>query len=136
MRGVSWLAAVLVCGGLVASGGQTISESYVKAGKMFDSERGVYRENAVLVIEGDRIKSVEGAGFSIPPGAKVLDLSADYVLPGLIDCHTHMGSRADKYDPINSFRETPFSSAYASVVNAKRTLDAGFTSIRDVGSPP
>src|SRR5271170_5436809 len=136
MRGVSWLAAVLVCAISVASGGQTVSETYVKAGEMFDSEHGVYRENAVLVIEGDRIKSVEGAGFSIPPGAKVLDLSADYVLPGLIDCHTHMGSRADKYNPINSFRETPFSSAYASVVNAKRTLDAGFTSIRDVGSPP
>lgn len=116
--------------------GQTATLTYVRAGKLFDSEHGVYQANVVLVVEGERIKSVEGAGFALPAGAKVVDLSADYVLPGLIDCHTHMGSRADKYDPINSFKETPFTVAYSSVVNAKKTLEAGFTSIRDVGSPP
>lgn len=109
---------------------------YVKAGKLFDSETGKYQENVVLVVEGERIRSVEKAGFAIPAGAKVVDLSKEYVLPGLIDCHTHMGARADKYDPINSFKETPFTSAYASVGNARKTLEAGFTSIRDVGSLP
>lgn len=110
--------------------------TYVKAGHLFDSEVGAYRQNVVLVLAGDRIQSVESSSFAIPTGAKVVDLSNDYVLPGLIDCHTHLGARADKYDPINSFKETPFTSAYASVVNAKRTLDAGFTSVRDVGSLP
>lgn len=110
--------------------------SYVKAGKLFDSAKGVYQQNVVLVVEGERIKSVEGAGYAIPAGAMVVDLSADYVLPGLIDCHTHLSARADQYDPINDFKITPFTEAFAGVVNAKRTLDAGFTTVRDVGSAP
>ena len=110
--------------------------TYVKAGHLFDSESGTYRENVTLVLTGDRIKSIEPGTFAIPAGAKVTDLSNDYVFPGLIDCHTHLGARADKYDPINSFKETPFTSAYSSVVNAQRTLNAGFTTVRDVGSLP
>ena len=113
-----------------------IPSTYIKAGHLFDSESGAYRDNVVLVLSGDRIQSVESSTFTIPSGAKVVDLSTDYVLPGLIDCHTHLGFRADKYDPINSFKETPFTSAYSSVVNAQRTLNAGFTTVRDVGSLP
>ena len=136
MRKATLLAALTLVFTSLGVYAQTPAVTYVKAGELFDSEHGVYRANAVLVVQDERIKSVEDANFSIPAGAKVLDLSRDYVLPGLIDCHTHLGARADKYDPINSFKETPFSSAYASVVNARRTLDAGFTSVRDVGSLP
>ena len=48
---------------------------YVKAGHLFDSVTGKYRENAVLVVEGERIRSVEAGGFAVPAGAKVVDLS-------------------------------------------------------------
>src|SRR5271170_7101763 len=116
--------------------GQTVKTTYVKASKLFDSQSGTYHSDVVLVIEGERIKSVEAASFAIPPGAKIVDLSHAYVFPGLIDCHTHLGSRADRYDPIYDFKDTPFDSAIAGVVNAKKTLDAGFTSVRDVGSRP
>ena len=87
-------------------------------------------------MEGARIRSVEGANFAIPSGVKVIDLTGSYVFPGLIDCHTHLTARADKYDEINYFRETPYTAAINGVVNAKKTLDAGFTTVRDVGSPP
>lgn len=110
--------------------------TYIKVGHLFDSATGTYRNGAVLVVANERIQSVEPLAFAIPQGAATVDLSADYVLPGLIDCHTHLGSRADEYDPINDFKQTPFTSAIAGVVNAQRTLDAGFTSVRDVGSLP
>lgn len=132
---------MVVCGAVSAAlgqaaGGGAARLEYVRVGHLFDSVAGKYRDGVVLVVAGDRIRSVEVAGFAVPEGATVVDLSADYVLPGLIDCHTHLGARADKYDPINSFLETPFTSAYASVNNARATLRAGFTTVRDVGSMP
>ena len=110
---------------------------YVKAGHLFDSTSDKLRDNVVLVVEGERITKVAGAGeVTIPAGAKVVDLSNNWVLPGLIDCHTHLEARADKYDPINEVKETPFMGGFNGVVNANKTLLAGFTSVRDVGSQP
>ena len=54
----------------------------------------------------------------------------------MIDCHTHLGSRADRYNEIYNFKDTPFDHAFSGVINARKTLEAGFTSVRDVGSDP
>ena len=110
--------------------------SYIHAGHLFDTASGTFHEDQTLVVQSERVLRVEPAGFHPPAGAPLLDLSREYVLPGLIDCHTHLGARADRYHEVDSFTETPFDSAIAGVVNAKKTLEAGFTSVRDVGSLP
>ncbi len=129
--------AVLAVAEAPASPPRTI---YLRAGKLLDVRRGVLLSDMVVAIKGDRVSAVAKASdLNIPAGAEVIDLSKSTVLPGLIDCHVHLSSRTDRPDrfaEIWEFKDTPFDDAFAAVKNAQKTLEAGFTTVRDVGSRP
>lgn len=108
----------------------------VKTGRLFDGTGDDYRRDQLIVIEGERIKEVGPVSqVKVPEGATILDLTDATVLPGLIDCHAHLASRADRYDEVLKFKDTPFHRAFAAVKHAKMTLEAGFTTVRDLGGP-
>jgi imidazolonepropionase-like amidohydrolase len=113
---------------------------YLRAGKLLDVRQGKLLDDMVVAIRGDRIFAVAPASeLAIPEGARVVDWSKSTVLPGLIDCHVHLDVRTDRPDrfaEIYNFKDTPFDAAFAAVSNARKTLEAGFTTVRDVGSLP
>src|SRR5215470_17049867 len=97
----------------------------IKAGRLIDTRTGAVIDNAFILIEDDKITAV-GPDVKVPAGAEVIDLKEKTVLPGLIDCHTHMTSQpGNYYDDI--FRKSPIDVAVVAHVYARRTLEAGFT---------
>jgi imidazolonepropionase-like amidohydrolase len=104
----------------------------VRAARLLDVERGALLEGAVVVVEDGRIKSV-GRGQP-PAGATAIDLGDMTLLPGLIDVHTHLtfDMEGDWFD--QPVKEGPADYALRGARNARRTLLAGFTTVRDVGA--
>ncbi len=108
----------------------------IHAGHLLDGESKTERAQVSILIHDDRITAVQN-GFVSPAGADVIDLSNATVLPGLIDCHDHITSNFDGGNPVaETVTRTDFDEAFLSVGNARNTLMAGFTTIRDVGADP
>jgi imidazolonepropionase-like amidohydrolase len=108
----------------------------IKAGRLVDPETGTAAVNQTIVVEGRRIKAV-GANVAVPAGANVIDLSAYTVLPGLFDAHTHLCQSLptdDRHTFNDDLRNTGAYRAILGTVNAREMLEAGFTTVRDVGN--
>jgi imidazolonepropionase-like amidohydrolase len=99
---------------------------------LIDPDTGKVLTDQTILIRDHRIERV-GTGLAAPDGAKVIDLSKMTVLPGLIDCHTHLADGAHNGEPLGQFKKTAAQVALESVPNARVTLESGFTSVRDVG---
>ena len=113
--------------------GQTAGKDVaLRCGALFDGRGESLRKNVVLVIEGEKIKDVSS---SAPAGANVIDLSHETCLPGLIDTHTHVLLQGDittaDYDA-QLLKQSPEYRTILATVNARRALEYGFTSIRDL----
>ena len=110
----------------------------VEAARLLDVRTGKYVENAAVWIEGDTIKEAGKAAdvaSHAPKAAQKINLGRSTLLPGLIDCHTHIMARIDQSD--NGYIVTLATKSQAfraleGAYNARITLNAGFTTIRDV----
>src|SRR5207249_2446226 len=133
------LVAALLAGHEVAAqadSGAARPSVLVRAGRLIAGRTGTGLTNQAILIEGDRIKEVgpaDAVAGHAPRDARVIDLRNATVLPGLIDCHTHITSDpGDYYKQL--FRMSPIDEAVRAHIYAKRTLDAGFTTVRNVGA--
>ncbi|HXP16514.1 MAG TPA: amidohydrolase family protein [Terriglobales bacterium] len=105
----------------------------IKAGRLVDPQAGAVLTDQIILIRDNKIEAV-GKGLAIPSDATVIDLSPMTVLPGLIDCHTHLADGpTDDGDPFSQLRKTAAQVAFESVPNARAFLREGFTTVRDVG---
>lgn len=123
------LACTLAGAPLAAQDTQTVA---IRAGRLIDGTGGPVRSDVTLLVRGDRIVQV-GSDVAIPPGTETIDLSGWTVMPGFIDMHTHItGDPSDGYAD-RELHEFPGYAALVGAKNARATLLAGFTTIRNVG---
>ncbi|MBV8403672.1 MAG: amidohydrolase family protein [Gammaproteobacteria bacterium] len=130
----SLTAAVL--GLLAAWTGQAFADDTViavRAGHLIDTVAGRMLGAQVIIVRAGLISDV-GPDLQVPPGARVVDLGAYTVLPGLIDAHTHLTIDQHNQDPLAELEHTAAERAFGSIPNARVVLLAGFTTVRDLGS--
>ena len=109
----------------------------IRAARLVDGTGAAPITNGVVVVTGNRITAVGRSGsVTIPAGAQTIDLGDATLLPGFIDAHTHISGRVlgDPGNDLESVKDYDTYGAVLSVVHAQRTLMAGFTTIRNVGS--
>ncbi len=107
---------------------------YIHAGKLFDSEKGEMISNMTVIVSDKKIKEVR-KGFKTPKKDDdiVIDLKDSTVMPGFIDLHVHIESEYNREKYMNAFTAEESQIAFSSLKFAKRTLMAGFTTVRDLG---
>lgn len=129
MRHVAVILLSLALTGVAAGQAQAPKTIYLRCGRLFDGKSIQMQSNVVVAIEGDKIKAIGG------PPEQAIDLSRETCLPGLIDTHTHVllqgDVTAEDYDQ-QLLKQSPQYRTILATVNARRALDYGFTSIRDL----
>ncbi len=133
LKRITLSALLLACCALLSAGQQSgpAQISVIRAGKLLDVDSGRLLTNQLIFVRGGKIESI-GEHLAVPPDATLIDLSKFTVLPGLIDCHTHLADLPFE-EPLRVLQKSAAETAYAVIPNARVTLLAGFTTVRDVG---
>jgi imidazolonepropionase-like amidohydrolase len=105
----------------------------IHAGRLIDGVSDTARERVTVVVDGNRIRSIENGFTSAAAGDEVIDLSRATVLPGLMDMHVHLTSEQSRRSELDSVKKGESERAFDSVAFAERTLLAGFTTVRNLG---
>lgn len=134
-RAIFWLYSIALCLICRAAFANVLA---IKAGAIVDPVSATIAQNQMILVEDGKIKAI-GNNLTLPAGATIIDLSAQIVLPGLIDAHTHLLANIDpKWDLgdtwIMTLQRRPGYRAILGAQHAKEMLDAGFTTVRDVGN--
>ena len=120
--------------GMKSGAQQEGKRTLVRAGHVLDVKTGKLTDGQTIVVVGDSIQAIQPtASVASQPGDMVVDLGEMTVMPGLIDVHTHLTMNPD-FDPYRELTSTSAKEAISGVVNARKTLMAGFTSVRNVGA--
>jgi len=131
------ISALFACAALSQEKPAARSVKAVRFGKLWDGKGKVWT-NAVVIVEGNRIKSVTSDASAIPAGAEIVDLSKYTGLPGLIDVHTHMTIYTDETPGEPMLKQLtsnpPAVEVFLARKGALRTLEAGVTTVRDLGA--
>lgn len=133
MKRLTQCLLLLICAPLV-SFSQNAAVIALKADRLITGD-GKEIAPATVVITGERITAVgKATEVRIPAGAKVIDLRGHTLLPGFMDAHTHLASIDDDGGDLAALKETPAHGGIYSAINARKTLEAGFTTVREAGS--
>ena len=129
-----FLALLLTAGITVAATQPSEPAKAVRFGRLWDGARVI--TDAVVVVKGDRIVSVGSGASQVPAGVEVIDLRRYTAIPGLIDLHTHMTYYWDRRPGTRPLgvRRRPAVTVYLAQDNARRTLETGVTTVRDLGA--
>jgi imidazolonepropionase-like amidohydrolase len=127
---IGWLLAVACVPGAALAESQV---TVIRAGHLIDTEAGRVLDAQTIVVRDGIITEV-GPAVSAPRDARIIDLGAYTVMPGLIDAHTHLTIDGKNQDPLAELDHTAAERAFGSIPNARAVLLAGFTTVRDLGS--
>ncbi|MES2275764.1 MAG: amidohydrolase family protein [Bacteroidota bacterium] len=108
-------------------------KTYIQCGKLIDGVSNTAQTQMTIVVEGKLITDIQKGYTSGTSADKVVDLRTKTVMPGLIDCHVHLEGQFSKNSTVEGFTLTDADIAYNAAIYAKKTLMAGFTTVRDLG---